>query len=171
MIFSVLTRPSRSHVAIAAVVGLLATSSGLRADDAERSPFAGLSGSWVGDGSVTMSNGSRERIRCRATYSVMPQGRSLNQGLRCASDSYTFDVRSNVTANAGGALTGTWSEATRQVTGDVTGNATPGHIQTSVETFGFSAQLSITTRGARQSVSMQPEGTEVQAVNIEMRRI
>ncbi len=154
--------------AAALAAGLIGAAQTVRA--AEQGPFAGLSGSWSGEGSVTMSNGSHERIRCRATYSMTPADRSLNQGLRCASDSYVFDVKSNVIAAANGALSGTWSEATRQVTGDLTGSAAPGHIQTSVETLGFSANLTITTHGARQSVTLQPQGTDVQAVNIEMRR-
>lgn len=154
----------------AALLGAIALPSSTRADEISHGPFAGLSGTWTGNGSVQMSNGSQERIRCRATYSVPPTGQMLNQGLRCASDSYTFDVKSNVMVGSGGALSGTWSEATRQVSGDVSGSVTPGHIQTSVEALGFSAQLSITTVGARQSVSLRPEGMDVQAVTIEMRR-
>lgn len=152
------------------VLALLNASPAARAGGPEQGPFAGLSGFWTGEGSVVMSNGAQERIRCRATYSVTtPQ--SLQQGLRCASASYVFDVKSNVAAAPDGSLSGTWSEGTRQVAGDLTGSATPGRIQTSVETLGFSANLTIATHGTRQSVSLQPQGTEVQAVKIEMRRI
>ena len=73
--------------AAALAAGLIGVAQTVRA--AEQGPFAGLSGSWSGEGSVTMSNGSHERIRCRATYSMTPADRSLNQGLRCASDSWT----------------------------------------------------------------------------------
>lgn len=165
--------PRVLSVRVATFAALLAVAlpTSIRADETNHSPFAGLSGTWTGNGSVLMSDGSQERIRCRATYSVPPLGQVLNQGLRCASDSYTIDVRSNVMASSGGALSGTWSEATRQVSGDLSGSVTPGHIQTSVEALGFSAQLSITTVGARQSVSLKPEGMDVQAVTIEMRRI
>jgi hypothetical protein len=31
-------------------------------------PFAGFDGAWSGTGSVTLSDGSNERIRCKADY-------------------------------------------------------------------------------------------------------
>lgn len=137
---------------------------------AEDGPFAGLEGSWSGNGTVTMANGSQERIRCSANYSVPPLGKSLNQGLKCASDSYRFDVKTNVFVEAGGALRGTWSEATNQVTGNVSGRIAPGVIETSVSSPAFSAHLSVTTQGGKQSVSMQPVNTTVKTVTIDMRR-
>ena len=33
-------------------------------------PFAGMAGNWSGGGTVTLDDGSSERIRCRATYAV-----------------------------------------------------------------------------------------------------
>ncbi len=160
---------SRTAFALLISVGALSTiGAGARA--AEEGLFAGLSGSWSGDGTVTMANGSSERIRCRASYSVPPMGTQLNQGLQCASDSYRFDVKSNVFVEAGGALRGTWSEATNQVQGSVSGQISPGQIETSVTSPAFSAHLSVTTKGAKQSVLIQPQGTDVRNVTIEMRR-
>ena len=163
------TNFAQASLALLISVGTLsAVASVARA--AEEGPFVGLSGSWAGDGTVTMANGTSERIRCRASYSVPPMGQSLNQGLQCASDSYRFDVKSNVFVEAGGALRGTWSEATNQVAGNVSGQVSPGQINTSVTSPVFSARLSVTTKGGRQSVSIQPQGTDVRSVNIEMRR-
>ena len=34
------------------------------------SAFAGMAGNWAGGGTVTLDDGSNERIRCRATYQV-----------------------------------------------------------------------------------------------------
>lgn len=164
---TILSRYAAVALAASAVVVL---SAGARAaEDVEKGPFAGLSGTWSGAGTVTMANGSQERIRCRANYSVPPMGTSLNQGLQCASDSYRFDVKSNVFAE-GNALRGTWSEGTNQVSGNVTGRIAPGRIETSVTSSAFSARLSVTTQGSRQSVSISPQGTDVRAVSIEMRR-
>lgn len=156
---------------VAALAGLLTIASPAAAGNSGHGAFAGLAGSWTGDGTVTMSNGQHERIRCRATYTVQPMGSSLNQGLRCASDSYTFDVKSNLIADSGGGLSGTWSETTRQVTGEVSGRIEPGRIQTTVEALGFTAHLSVSTQGSHQSVSIEPENSEIQAVRVEMRRI
>jgi hypothetical protein len=61
---------------------------------AQNGPFSAYAGSWTGNGVVTASNGNSERIRCRAHYSVLQSDTDLNQHLRCASDSYHFDVNS-----------------------------------------------------------------------------
>ena len=57
-----------------------------------------MAGVWSGGGTVTLDDGSTERIRCRATYAVGDGGNGLNQSLTCASDSYKFDLTSNVIA-------------------------------------------------------------------------
>src|SRR5260370_39806930 len=51
-------------------------------------PFAGMAGNWSGGGTVTLDDGSNERIRCRATYAVGAGGSRLNQ--RPTSCSGTF---------------------------------------------------------------------------------
>ena len=63
---------------------------------AQSGPFSGMAGSWSGSGTITTSAGS-ERLRCRVRYVVTSGGATLQQDLRCASDSYRFDVRSDVT--------------------------------------------------------------------------
>src|SRR5262245_28337779 len=47
-------------------------------------PFAGLAGNWSGGGTVTLDDGSKERLRCRATYTS--PGASMAMVLTCASD-------------------------------------------------------------------------------------
>ena len=54
---------------------------------AQSPPFAGLAGSWTGSGSISLSDGSKERLRCRATYQVSAADARLQQSLCCASDS------------------------------------------------------------------------------------
>lgn len=133
-------------------------------------PFNGLAGNWSGTGTVSISNGTNERIRCRAKYSVTPSGLNLHQELRCASDSYKFEVNSNVIAGAEGSLSGTWTELTRQVTGAVSGQVLPGSIDVAVKGPVFSATLAVQTKGDSQSVSIRPKGTDIQSITIEMKR-
>src|SRR5262249_12375409 len=83
-------------------------------------PFAALAGSWSGGGTLTMSNGAQERLRCRASYNPAGGGDSLHLTLRCASDSYKFDVASDV-VNRGGAISGSWNEASHNASGSVSG--------------------------------------------------
>jgi len=133
-------------------------------------PFAGLSGYWSGAGVVTMSNGSAERIRCKAVYAVNDKGDALNQSLRCASDSYRLEINGNVIFS-GGAISGAWGEATRRATGNIVGHASNGEIQARVDGAGFSAGLQVHFHGEHQSVSIRPDvGAEVANVIITMRK-
>src|SRR3979490_1751036 len=79
---------------VGAVLMLSAT-----AGHAQSGPFAGFSGTWSGNGTVSLSDGSTERIRCKADYKVDGSGLGLKQNLHCASDSYKFDLRSDVTSS------------------------------------------------------------------------
>src|ERR1700747_3620276 len=54
---------------IAAAV-LLGASMAPSPGHAQSGPFAGMAGSWGGGGTVTLDDGSKERIRCRAAYAV-----------------------------------------------------------------------------------------------------
>src|ERR1700751_3261258 len=60
---------------------------------AQSGPFAGMAGNWAGGGTVTLDDGSRERLRCRASYQV--SGASMNMTLTCASDAYKFQLSAN----------------------------------------------------------------------------
>ena len=132
-------------------------------------PFAALAGDWSGNGTVTMSNGGQERMRCRANYDVGQGGEDVRLNIRCASDSFNFDLASQV-ASRDGRLSGEWSEATRNAAGTITGRANGNQIQAQASSAGFSANLSLTTKGNRQSVTIQPQGTDVQVVSLALSR-
>jgi len=120
---------------------------------AQSAPFAGMAGVWSGAGTITLEDGASERIRCRATYAVSREGEGLNQSLVCASDSYKFDLRSNITAS-NGALSGTWSEVSRNVGGNLEGRSSAGQFNVVVSAPAFTANVSLTTRGNKQTVSI-----------------
>jgi hypothetical protein len=119
-------------------------------------PFAGMAGNWSGGGTVTLDDGSSERLRCRATYAVGAGGNGLNLSLVCASDSYKFDLKGNVISDRG-ALSGSWTESTRNVAGTLEGRGANGNFQVLASAAGFSANLSLTTRGNKQSVIIKSE--------------
>jgi hypothetical protein len=150
---------SLKAVALAVAVGLFAPP-GVETSIAQGAgPFAGMAGSWSGGGAITLASGSHERIRCRAVYEAPGGGRTLALRLRCASDSYNFDLNANLTHN-GDAISGSWSEISRNVSGSVSGRASGGTIQAVATSAVFSANLTLTTRGAKQSVSIRSQGTE-----------
>src|ERR1700724_4611723 len=92
------------------------------AGHAQSGPFAGFNGAWSGSGTVALSDGTTERIRCKADYKVDDTGLGLKQNLHCASDSYKFDLSSDVTSQ-GDRISGNWSETTRNVFGSLQGTA------------------------------------------------
>ena len=118
-------------------------------------PFEGMSGVWSGRGTIELEGGSTEKIRCRATYAVSADAQGLNQSLLCASDSYKFELKSNVIAH-GGVLSGSWTEASRNVGGTLEGHAGNGQFNVDVSAPAFTAKLRLTTKGDRQDVISSP---------------
>lgn len=136
---------------------------------AQSGPFKGLGGAWTGTGTVQIADGGSERIRCRATYTVDSEGNNLQQVLRCASDSYKFDLNSDVTSR-GGSLTGTWSEASRGINGGVEGRASAGQFNALVTANGFAAELSMVARGNKQTIAINSQNTQFKGVQITLAR-
>ena len=152
----------------AAVAGLLF----FGADEArsQAGPFAALHGSWSGGGMIRRSNGGSERIRCRSTFET-PGGSNLALRLRCASDSYNIDL-SAVVAYEGGAISGSWQETTRSVSGSISGQTSGGgtHVQAVASAPGVTSNITLTTRGNHQSVSIVTPGAEVPEVTVTQER-
>ena len=131
-------------------VACLATSS----VHAQSGPFAGMAGNWAGGGAITLDDGSKERIRCRASYSVA--GINMTMTLTCASDSYRFVLQANV-VDQGGAVSGTWSESTRNASGTIQGRGGGGNFEVTASSGGFNASISLRTAGNRQSIAMRAD--------------
>ena len=129
---------------------------------AQSSVFGGMAGTWSGSGTVTLDDGSSERIRCRATYKV--NGASLDLNLTCASDAYKFNLLAAVSA-AGGDVTGTWSETSRNVGGSIQGHGANGSFQVIAQAAGFSSSISLKTTGNKQQISMKAD-SQFRAANI-----
>jgi hypothetical protein len=135
---------------------------------AQSAPFAGMAGVWSGAGTIELDDGAKERIRCRATYAVSRDGDGLNQSLVCASDSYKFDLRSDVTAN-NGVLSGSWSETSCNVSGSLEGRAGRGQFNVVVSAPSFTANVSLRTTGNKQSVSITSQG-QIKSASISLTR-
>jgi len=131
--------------------------------------FGALAGAWSGTGSVTLNSGAVERIRCQASYEVAPSGNNFHQTLRCTSDSYDFNLRTSV-VRSGDAISGTWTETTRNANGGIAGRVSGSQIQANIQGPAFSASLALQTQGDRQTVSIRSQGTELSAVSIVLRR-
>lgn len=121
---------------------------------AQSGPFAGMAGNWAGGGTVTLDDGSRERIRCRASYKVY--GMQMEMTLTCASDAYKFNLAANV-VDGGGQVTGTWTESSRNVGGSLQGRGGHGNFQVVASAAGFNANISLRTAGNKQTIAMRAD--------------
>jgi hypothetical protein len=129
-------------------------------------PFAGMAGNWSGGGTVTLDDGSRERLRCRASYAVA--GPRMNMTLTCASDAYRFQLTADV-ADQGGAVSGSWSETSRNISGTLQGRGGAGSFDVVASTGGFNANISLRTTGNKQSINMRAD-SQFRAASISLSR-
>jgi hypothetical protein len=136
---------------------------------AQSAPFTGFSGAWSGAGTIMLADGSKERLRCRASYRLSSGDHALQQSLRCASDSYKFELSSDVVSE-GGRVSGSWTETSRGISGSLQGRASGGRIAVAAESPMFSANITLTTSGNRQSVSITSQG-DIRNVSIAMTKI
>jgi hypothetical protein len=156
-----------TQAVFAVVLSLLASPS--LAQPPGESPFAVLPGAWAGTGTIALSSGAKERIRCRATYRLDSSSTDLRLELSCTSDSYKFELQSHITYSDN-AITGSWNETTRGVGGNIIGTATGTQIRAKAEGQTFTAILAMNTRGSKQSVSIQSPGSEMQNITIDLTR-
>ncbi|MGY2806264.1 hypothetical protein ACVW1B_002704 [Bradyrhizobium sp. USDA 4502] len=146
--FAIARRPA--FAAAAFFVTALSSTTG----HAQSGPFAGMAGTWSGAGSVTLDDGSSERIRCRATYHV--GGPRMTMSLTCASDAYKFNLAADVQAE-GSAVSGNWSESSRNVSGSLQGRGGGGNFQVVASAPGFNADISMRTSGNKQAVTIRAD--------------
>jgi hypothetical protein len=150
--------------AIIIVAILIASQSAARA----ASPFEKFIGAWSGTGHIVGTNGHRESILCRAQYTEAKEGSALNQSIVCASESFKLNITSYVEAS-GDSVQGYWKEASRDVSGQVTGRISGGRFEGEFSATGFTAGISLTSNGRTQAVIIQPHRGDISEVRIELR--
>ncbi len=157
------------EIAVIAIFALLALVSHPVLAVPPDGPFAALQGSWSGTGTIILKSGAKERIRCHANERVGSSSTALQLELSCDSDSYKFELRSQITySNA--TVSGNWFESTRATGGTIDGRVSGNQFQVRAEGQTFSAILSLTTHGDRQSISIQSPGSEMSNIAITLTR-
>ena len=72
-----------------------------------------------------------------------------------------MNLVSNVVAR-GGALSGSWQETTREISGDVSGSVPePNTLQASLQTMGGGLQLGARINGRRQVITITSQGSDI----------
>ena len=131
--------------------------------------FATMAGNWSGGGTIDLTNDIHEKLRCRAHHTYGAGNNSLAISIRCASDNYKFELTSNVTERRG-QVSGSWNEASYGVTGTITGRVSGSRVTAVAAGDKFTADLSVTTNGNHQSVTITPKATYLQNVQIALNR-
>jgi hypothetical protein len=151
----------------AAILAVMLAAS--RSEAAAPSPFRNFIGQWTGAGEIVGSNGHHESIRCRAEYSEARGGAALNQAIVCASESFKLNIKSYV-EGSGDSVQGYFTEATRDLSGHITGRIADGRFEGQISAAAFNAAISLTSNGRTQAVSIRPSGGDVADVRIELQR-
>lgn len=137
--------------------------------ESTQSAIQNLAGLWIGSGTIE-SNGSREKISCRATYFVRDGGKHIEQNLRCASASYKVDAQAKLNVN-GSKISGTWEERSFSANGNINGVVRAGGFLVKIEGQTFSANMSVATAGKdRQNLNIIPTGLAVSRITITFSR-
>jgi hypothetical protein len=132
---------------------------------ASASPLSELPGRWTGMGSVMMSSGNSEQVKCVATYFVGSGGSSLQQNLRCASTSYKIDSTATLKVN-NGLVSGEWHEKIYSANGSVSGRITGNGFNLSIQGENFNAAMLVTTSTCKQSVTIAPRGMSISKISM-----
>jgi hypothetical protein len=132
-------------------------------------PFAAVAGGWTGGGVISLTNDITERLRCRADHSFNQGASSLALNIRCASDNYKFELTSNVVERRG-QISGQWKEASYGVSGSISGRVAGSRITALAQGDKFTSDISVTTTGNRQTVSLTPKATYIISVQIALNR-
>ena len=130
-------------------------------------PFLDLNGAWTGAGQIRLEGGKTERVTCKAYYTPKNEGAGIGIAVRCASTSYSIDLRSNL-ESINGRVTGSWEERVFNANGNVTGRASNGNVSVAISGGGLSGSMSVSFGGTSQQVSITTSGTALKGVSISL---
>ncbi len=149
-------------IAVTSGVGLCAA---VAAWAAAASAIDELTGYWTGGGSVTLTSGNIEKVKCAVTYKVSNDGGQIKQNIRCASTDYSINASADLRVK-GGQVSGSWEEKTYSATGKVTGRYTGSSFVLSIQGESFTAVMNVGLSGCKQSINIAPQGLEVNRITI-----
>jgi hypothetical protein len=135
-------------------------------------PFAKFVGNWIGNGELQLSNNTKEVIRCRGNFVAADAGNvsNLRLELKCANAGYRFELVGDLN-NSGGVVSGTWSEMTRGLNGNVRGTMNGDRISAVAEGQTFTASLQLVGYGDKQHITISSPGSEISQVLIGLLRV
>jgi hypothetical protein len=126
---------------------------------------APLLGTWSGQGTVVITDGKSEAIKCNSY--VTGGGSDLRYVIRCASPGYKIEIRSALKKD-GRALSGQWEERTYNAAGDAKGQIDDGKISLAVTGGGFTGQMNVTYTAEQQTVVVTTAGIAMKSLRMRL---
>lgn len=136
---------------------------------AQADPLHPFLGTWGGTGRVVVDDGKSEQIKCNGYYRSSEGQKGLGVAIRCASASYSIQLRSALTVN-GSQVSGSWEERTFNVQGQLSGRLEGGRMVLNVDGGGLKAAMTIAVSGASQSVVLTTQGSGLKEVRMALAR-
>ena len=134
---------------------------------ADTGPFAGLGGVWTGGGTLSLENGTKERLRCRAQYVDHQGGQQPATVAQLRQRHLPFPRQRLRQLQAAARSPATGRKRPGTPPARISGKAGGGKIFVSVAAgSAFSAKMTMITTGNSQSVSIKPKGTDVTDVSV-----
>ncbi|MEM1371888.1 MAG: hypothetical protein AAGG72_06635 [Pseudomonadota bacterium] len=128
-----------------------------------------LAGRWSGWGSVKMTNGTTEQVKCVATFFVKNASSDVRQNLRCASASYKIDVRSDLNVK-GRRISGRWEERNHSNSGNVSGSINGSTFKMAITGPVLNADMTLATSPCKMNISIRPRDYNVGDISIGLRK-
>jgi hypothetical protein len=135
---------------------------------AAANPIGDMAGYWTGAGSVTLTSGNTERVKCAVVYKVSDDGGQIRQSIRCASTDYSINATAELRVK-GEHVSGNWEEKTYSATGEVSGRYTGESLVLSIQGANFTAAMNVSLlslSACKQSISIAPKGLDVNRISI-----
>jgi hypothetical protein len=142
----------------------------LLASSTARATLDNLAGTWSGAGSMKLSEGPSERIRCKAIYVVKKPEKSMSFELRCASEAYKMRLSAEIEQD-GSAISGNWFESEYHQGGKISGTSSEGIIEARIEGNTVAAFVTIRTKANHQSFALEAPGAWASEVSVELDRV
>ena len=124
-----------------------------------------LAGYWTGVGSITLSGGNTERVKCAVIYKVDNGRGEIKQSIRCASTDFSINATADLRVK-GEQVSGSWEEKTYAATGEVSGRYTGESLVLSIRGANFTAAMDVGLSACKQSISIAPKGLDVSHISI-----
>ena len=144
---------------------LMAAGGAVPAVAAKPDGLKSFAGSWSGGGTVRMSNGTTQKIKCRG--SVSAGGSSARQQITCASTNLRLSISSNISVS-GSSLRGTLRESVQGFTAGLSGSTTGNGFHVSLSGRNTSASGSISGSARSMSISISVTGKTIASVQVSL---